>query len=192
MADRRQAKRPCILSEAELEARRVEYVRRRAAGIAYLRNPLAPGALEEVLRPFQQKHKAATVIQSHVRSRIVRNVCGVCLECERSLALGSSCLDDWPRSRCCYCLRFWQFCKTRGAKKIERLAAADSYDIESLMTLKMADLGMHKMDFKTSPSPHETLAQPASSVKKASAGSCGHHDVLWLRILGPSLGCIKI
>ena len=115
MADRRQAKRPCILSEAELEARRVEYVRRRAAGIAYLRNPLAPGALEEVLRPFQQKHKAATVIQSHVRSRIVRNVCGVCLECERSLALGSSCLDDWPRSRCCYCLRYWQFCKTRGA-----------------------------------------------------------------------------
>ena len=26
----------------------------------------------------------------------------------------------------------------------------------------------------------------------ASTGSCSHHDVLWLRILGPSLGCIKI
>ena len=116
MADRRQAKRPCILSEAELEARRVEYVRRRAAGIAYLRNPSAPGALEEILRPFQQKHKAATVIQSHVRSRIVRNVCGVCLECERSLALADPSCLDWPRGRCCYCLRYWQFCKTRGAR----------------------------------------------------------------------------
>ena len=50
MADRRQAKRPCILSEAELEERRVEYVRRRAAGIAYLRNPSAPGALEEGIK----------------------------------------------------------------------------------------------------------------------------------------------
>ena len=48
----------------------------------------------------------------------------------------------------------------RCANVIEQL-----HDIESLMTLKMADLGMHKKPLKTSPSPHKTLSQPASSVK---------------------------
>ena len=52
MTYRRLAKRPCILSEAEVEERRVEYLGRRAAGVAWLRNPSNPALLEQVLRPF--------------------------------------------------------------------------------------------------------------------------------------------